>query len=95
MHNFLKKDFRLGFRYTGKSGTGVALDNVAILCMEKDGKTPDGDYEDDSPPADNADGNEKNNQNCGLTFHDPAAPLALFMLLVGFVALLISRSRTK
>lgn len=69
--------FQIRLRYSGTSGTGVAVAFVFSDCYKNREDT----------------NNKKYTNNCGLTFHDPAAPLALLMVLVGCGALLISRRR--
>ena len=84
--------FWLQFKYNGTSGTGIAIDNIHVNCEWAD---YNGDYgnDDDDTPADDSDDTKEEDCNCGLTFHDPAAPLALLMVLIGVVSLLISKRR--
>ena len=102
--NFNRSEFWIRFNYFGTVGTGLGLDHIHVYCIDKGGGGNDGnngiDIDDDTPEEDSdninsSDSDDKNENecNCGLSFHDPAAPLALFMVIVGFGALLFSRRR--
>ena len=93
---FNEEEFWIRFRYTGTSGTGVGLDHVYVTCNYNHATHNGGsnsDDDDDETPEKNSDDKKEDDCNCGLSFHDPAAPLALIMILIGCGALLISRRR--
>ena len=85
------------FHYKGDSGIGIGLDIFRIYCNSERFNPPDNDDNDnddndkDEMDKDNSEDKNEDDCNCGLSFHDPAAPLALLMVLIGCGALLISR----
>lgn len=86
---FKENSFRIGIRYTGKSGTGVGIDRFYLSCLDTSYSPDEKDKEKQSEvvsKSQNEDGNI-----CGIVFHDPVAPLALIMVLIGCGALLVSR----
>ena len=91
-NEFEKKPFRIGFRYTGKAGTGVGFDKFSIRCTDTSYSSDDEDDE-DSTPHEKSMKEKDDDCNCGLSFNDPAVPLALIMILIGCGALLISQRR--
>ena len=93
---FNEEEFWIRFRYTGTSGTGVGLDHIYVTCNYNHATHNGGnnsDDDDDETPEKDSDNTKEDDCNCGLSFHDPAAPLALLMVLIGCGALLISRRR--
>ena len=93
MPDIVANEFWLRFRYSGTSGTGVGLDHIYVSCINEHSGPDYGNYGDDDTPDDDSDKKKEEDCNCGLTFHDPAAPLAFFMVLIGIVSLLISKRR--
>ena len=107
IYDFKQKDFWLLYQYTGTAGTGVALEGVCVSCDSNQQNPPGNDDDDDDDDnnddniindnmagnSKNADGDDKDDKGCGFarrTF-DPAAPLALFMVMVGTISLFFSR----
>ena len=93
---FNEEEYWIRLRYTGTSGTGVGLDSIHVLCKYNHAAHNGGsnsDDDDDETPEKNSDDKKEDDCNCGLSLHNPAAPLALLMILIGCGALLVSRRR--
>ena len=90
---YIGSSFSLRFKYTSSSGIGFALDNIYVQCLGSGHSGVIDDDDDNENTKKDSNSNKEEDCNCGLTFHDPAAPLALLMVLVGCGALLISRRR--
>ena len=94
--NYQNQYVRFAFRYIGNEGSGIALDNIFFNMRQSSKKTNDCEEDDCSIPIDAIHENSVpggDSEVCGIVFQDPAAPLALFMVLIGIVSLLISKRR--
>ena len=104
-YNLSKGIFWIRFRYTGFIGNIIAFDSFEISCDSNQSPGDDDDNNDNNDDnnitddmagnSKNADGDDKDDKGCGFAGRtvDPAAPLALFMVLVGFIALFFNKRR--
>ena len=91
------KKIWIAFRYFGTQGSGIAIDDLFINASRSSAyfsnNCIDGPCEIDldAKHFDSIPSDDSNQEVCGIVFHDPAAPLALFMVMVGLIAFFLKK----